>query len=82
MLKIPCYLAPICLTSTASPHYKTPHIDHGPQDEPTTVEEALAVIQHTHERWVSLMAGEAQHDADFWLGEDAVESKAEAEGDW
>lgn len=39
------------------------------QDEPTTVAEALSVIQHTHERWQSLMAGQAEHDADFWLGE-------------
>ncbi|CBJ26660.1 similar to 3-phosphoadenosine 5-phosphosulfate synthase 2 isoform 2 [Ectocarpus siliculosus] len=39
------------------------------QDEPTTVDEALAVIQHTHERWQSLMAGQAEHDEDFWLGE-------------
>lgn len=39
------------------------------QDEPTTVDEALAVIQHTHERWQSLMAGQAEHDDDFWLGE-------------
>ncbi|CAB1117920.1 unnamed protein product [Ectocarpus sp. CCAP 1310/34] len=38
-------------------------------DEPTTVDEALAVIQHTHERWQSLMAGQAEHDDDFWLGE-------------
>lgn len=52
-----------------------------PQDEPTTVEEALAVIQHTHERWVSLMAGEAEHDADFWLGE-AGPDEADAGGGW
>lgn len=43
--------------------------DLPPQDEPTTVAEALSVIQLTHERWQSLMAGQAEHDADFWLGE-------------
>eukprot|EP00903_Cladosiphon_okamuranus_P011445 g10782.t1 len=41
------------------------------QDEPTTVAEALQVIQHTHDRWLALMAGQAEHDADFWLGETA-----------
>lgn len=51
------------------------------QDEPTTVDEALAVIQHTHERWVALMAGQAEHDADFWLGEDGPD-EADAGGGW
>lgn len=32
------------------------------------MEEAIAVINHTHERWVALKSGEAEHDADFWLG--------------
>lgn len=52
------------------------------QDEPTTVDEALAVIQHTNERWMALMAGEADHDAEFWLGPDSAAAEADSPGQW
>lgn len=52
------------------------------QDEPTSVDEALAIIHHTNERWLALTSGQAMHDEGFWLGEDAAPAEANADGAW